>query len=378
MSWSDKLKEAGVNIHVAATGGGAGLQQSLWEVPGSSAYLSGTSFPYDQAEQEELLGFMPKQFCSKEAAINLASAAYMKAYKFGGKAPVGVGITASVTSEREHRGEHRVHCCIITDDKVLSSSFKMEKRPDLKAETTRKYDGSVCDELGFFSLLHALKIEHAYNITFTDATEIARSQFFEHPFFTMDGKRYAELSYVKDEGNPWGRPSPNKFGLMPGSFNPPHEGHFGTAEAFENQTGKRVIFEVTSDPPHKPALSVQDLLKRAKLLQGHDRIFTTNIPKFVEKAKAYPRVPLILGADTLLRILDPKWGIDPRDIIRQLITDQTNLYVSGREVDGKFMTRDDIVSGLEPKVTKGFDMRVFQELEGRWDISSTELRNKVK
>ena len=45
-TWKQRIKEAGVNIHVIATGAGAGLQSQLWEVPGSSAYLSGCSFPY--------------------------------------------------------------------------------------------------------------------------------------------------------------------------------------------------------------------------------------------------------------------------------------------------------------------------------------------
>src|SRR5271170_6924996 len=118
----DDLKEAGVNIHVIATGAGAGLQQMLWETPGSSAYLSGASFPYSAEEQEELLGFMPEHFCSEENAIDLASAAYMKAYKFGGKKPIGVGIAASVASDREHRGTLRVFCCVISNDKVATYS----------------------------------------------------------------------------------------------------------------------------------------------------------------------------------------------------------------------------------------------------------------
>src|SRR5271165_5089712 len=112
MMWADALKSANVNIHVVATGAGAGLSQLLWEVPGSSAYLSGCSFPYSQDEQEEVLGFMPEHFCSEEAAVDLASAAYMKAYKFGGKKPVGMGLTASVASEKEHRGDHRLFICV--------------------------------------------------------------------------------------------------------------------------------------------------------------------------------------------------------------------------------------------------------------------------
>jgi hypothetical protein len=100
MTIIDDLKDANVNIHIIATGVGAGIQKQLWEVPGSSAYLSGASSPNDQTWQEELLGFTTEQFCSETAAIDLASADYMKAFKFGGKNPVGVGLTASVASEK--------------------------------------------------------------------------------------------------------------------------------------------------------------------------------------------------------------------------------------------------------------------------------------
>src|SRR5271154_4605078 len=120
MSWQEKLKEANVNVHLIATGGGAGFQQELWSEPGSSAYFSGASFPYSPEEQEELLGFMPEHFASPENAIDLACAAYMKAYKFGGKKPVGLGLTASVASEKIHRGDHRFDICVMTNDKVLT------------------------------------------------------------------------------------------------------------------------------------------------------------------------------------------------------------------------------------------------------------------
>src|SRR5579885_2717559 len=253
--WSDKIKELGINIHVIATGAGAGIQKELWEVPGSSAYLSGATFPYSAEEQEELLGFMPEHFCSEEAAIDLASAAYMKAYKFGGKKPVGLGIAASVASEKLHRGEHRIYGCIITEDKVWTFHKTLEKGTGAHV---RARDGLVTDDLGFFMLVDALKISafedaiHQYK----DATELAKERFFAHPFFSANGKRYATLP----EGKHWA--------LMPGAYNPPHEGHFGTANSVRDDFHRNIVFEVTAEPPHKEALSVQLLLQRAKLLQG--------------------------------------------------------------------------------------------------------------
>src|SRR5574339_1281114 len=153
--WKEILKTAGVNIHIIATGAGAGLQQRLWEVPGSSAYLSGCTFPYATEEQEELLGFRPEHFCSEEAAVDLASAAYMKAYKFGGKKQIGLGITASVASEKEHRGEHRVFICCMTEDNVQLFHRTLEKGV---GQGKRHEDGERCDTWGFWMLMETAKI----------------------------------------------------------------------------------------------------------------------------------------------------------------------------------------------------------------------------
>ena len=53
-------------VFVAATGAGAGIQASLWSVPGSSAFLAGAAFPYAAHETERLLGFRPERFCDED------------------------------------------------------------------------------------------------------------------------------------------------------------------------------------------------------------------------------------------------------------------------------------------------------------------------
>lgn len=362
----DKLKTANINIHIIATGAGAGLQQKLWEVPGSSAYLSGCSFPYATDEQEEILGFMPEHFCSEEAAVDLASAAYMKAYKFGGKNPVGVGLTASVASEVEHRGDHRVHACIITDDKVVCAHKTFEKGVGL---SRRQLDGEECDDLGAFLLIDTLGIatsnfSFSDYLSYKDATDLAQARFFRYPFFSSNGKRLKTV------------PKSQHWALMPGAYNPPHEGHFGTADQVLNEYNRRVIFEITAEPPHKDTLSIQDLLKRAKLLQGHDRFFTRQEPLYIDKARSFPGVPLVMGADSMLRMLDSKWGVDLVDSFEEFKDLKTTLYVAGRTVNGKFITREDLLEDISPELHGLFDL-VTKSVGGHWDISSTELRKKL-
>lgn len=363
MSWDTIFKESNVSIHVIATGAGASIQKKLWEVPGSSAYLSGASFPYSTEETTELLGFRPESFCSQDTAIDLASAAYMKAYRFGGKKPVGLGVTAAVASDKEHRGQNRFHTCVMTSTHVLLLSWILEKQVGMAA---RQAHDEIISRESFELLSHAitLGINGAPDDTeeYEDVSARAFHRFLQRRFFTASGERLGNI--VKH----------NHVGLMSGAFNPPHEGHLGAAEAFTEATGKRTVFEITAVPPHKAALSVQECLQRAKLLQGYDRVFSVGNSLYLDKARTYPGMPLVLGADAVVRMLDPKWGVNTKELLREFKELGTKFYVFGRKIDDKFVSGTDIVNNLPDELSKyGY---LFNSLEGRWDISSTEIRNK--
>lgn len=360
MSANSFLKDANISVHVIATGAGAGIQQQLWAVPGCSAYLSGASFPYATEETEELLGFRPKSFCSEDAAIDLASAAYMKAFHLGKKSPVGIGVTATVASATAHRGDNRFHICVMTNDSVRMLSHTLVKGV---GEEARAADGMIVD-----NTTHLVLLDSIHNKTAawaTDVSDRALSRFMERPFFTSSGKRLESLS------------DPTKYGIMSGAFNPPHEGHFEVAESFSSKAPRKVVFEVTANPPHKSALTVQELLQRAKMLQGHNRLFTSSLPLYLDKARKYPGAAIIMGADAALRMLDPKWGVDVESLLSEFITLGTKFYIMGRMVGDKFTTVRDIMAtfaGNDKLLLCGDTL--FYHLRGRVDMSSTELRNK--
>jgi hypothetical protein len=79
----------------------------------------------------------------------------------------------------------------------------------------------------------------------------------------------------------------------------------------------------------------------------------------------------VIGADALLRMLDPKWGPEPLPMVCEFSELGTKLLVVGREIDGQFMTAHDVLDrcGVPPDMREG-----FEDVEGRWDLSSTELR----
>jgi hypothetical protein len=360
--WADQLKSSGISIHIICTGAGAGLQQKLWEVPGSSAYLSGASFPYRQAETDKTLGFVPGSYCSPEAAIDLACVAYQRAYSFGGKKPVGLGLTASVASESAHRGEHRVHACLITDEQVVSMNQVLVKGV---GEDQRLSDGVICDSIGLSLLFQAVDIgwrEAVAKHGVEDSSAKALERFYVHPFFAKNGARTVDV--------------PKDVVLMPGAYNPPHPGHFGMASEVAKQALKPVVFHVTADGPHKAPLTLQDLLKRARMLRGHDRLFTRGDSLYLDKARRFPGVPIAMGADALARMLDPKWGQPVLPMLYELSQLKTRFYVTSRPVDGDVLTMYKV---FERSGIRDYDLltQMFYQVDGLWDISSTQVRAEV-
>jgi nicotinic acid mononucleotide adenylyltransferase len=196
-----------------------------------------------------------------------------------------------------------------------------------------------------------------------DATELAKTQFWERPYFTIDGKRHNAFININ-------------HALMPGAFNPPHEGHLCLADQYEQTYGSRVVFAMCANPPHKDEMTVQDCLKRAQLLRGRDRVFTRDDPYYIDKARRYPYTPMLIGADALLRMFDPKWGLDSATMLNEFESLGTKFYVGGRNIDGAFVSLSDVLDKLPSNLWDSIE-RLCVEIDGRWDISSTELRNKL-
>lgn len=321
---------------IIATGAGAGAQQRLWSTPGCSEFFAGAAFPYAQDQTDEILGFAPERYCSPETAIDLAMAAYYRAWLPGSDA-IGVGLSASVASLMPHRGEHRIHAAVMTGAGVWLHSVTLPKGVGAGA---RASDGAAADQVILAMLDHPEQFE--------PATAEARTRLFARPHWTATGAR-----------RPWS-PKPGTM-LFPGAFNPPHAGHVEPAERLG------AVFHVTADPPHKPALSVAELVQRAKMLHGRARLFTEGDALYIEKARRNPGAGLVIGADALERMLDPKWGPDPRAMLYEFARLGTTFHV----IDRGSLTMASVLEAARVPLELGY---LFRGVEGRWNVSSTELR----
>jgi hypothetical protein len=359
-------------LFVAATGAGAGIQASLWNIPGSSAFLVGAAFPYAAHETERFLGFRPAHFCDEDTALELAIAAYLR----GREAPladppgdprkasiIGLGLTASVASLAPHRGDHRVFVASLGENGATVWSARLPKGI---GEAQRSIDGQLADRLGTRAILTAAGV--ASDEGFPPGVEVSRRQLSEpelramlyrRPVFGSGGSREASAN-TRD------------LVLFPGSFDPCHAGHRLIAEAVERQYRRRVAYAITANPVHKPGLRAVDLLDRVASIRlaggrGAAIVLTEEDPLFIDKARQFPGVGIALGVDALLRMLDPSWGPDVGEMLETFRRLGTTFYVVGRVVDGRWTTIDDTPI---PDTFRG----LFKPVDGRHDVSSTELR----
>lgn len=172
-----------------------------------------------------------------------------------------------------------------------------------------------------------------------------------------------ELLYIKDGVMSTTAPS----GLiMPGSFNPLHDGHRALAKAVSERFRREVIFEVSLTNADKG--EIDDVESR---LQQFDAVLLTRAPLYVDKAKLLAGSSFVVGADTARRILDPKYYDDgvaaTLDIIRQHNCD---FIVAGRLVAGAYVSAEASIA-----TAPASHRSMFTVLDDfRLDMSSTEIR----
>ena len=172
-------------------------------------------------------------------------------------------------------------------------------------------------------------------------------------------------------------PEPPPTAILPGAFNPLHEGHRRMAKAAADHLGEPVAYELCIRNVDKPPLNFHDMwARREQFSPTDDQLWLTNAATFVEKARAFGAVTFVVGADTMRRIADPKYYPDGNldAAVEELADAGCRFLVFGRVLgdgeDASFVTLDDLSL---PARLRDISTGV-SEADFRADISSTALR----
>eukprot|EP00871_Galdieria_phlegrea_P004689 jgi/Galph1/5220/GphlegSOOS_G3842.1 len=177
-------------------------------------------------------------------------------------------------------------------------------------------------------------------------------------------------------------PKVNDWVVLPGSFHPLHEGHILLAKAAHQLTCRPACFELSIQNADKGTWKPEQVLERLAQFTpelGYACIVTSE-SLFYRKAKILRGASFVVGFDTAVRILDPKYyggREEMTDCLRPLPEMGTKVFVAGRVEHpatntGRWMTLEDLSIPLELQ-------HLFYAIPSdmfRCDISSTMLRKQ--
>ncbi len=311
----ERILNSGWRAVLVTTGGGSSALNALLTTPGASRFVVEAHVPYSPEALERFLGEKPEHSVSSATASKLAVRAFEQSPPLEGCPKGGVGFqnigiscTAALQTDRDRRGEDRAFICIKTADaeKLYALHFSKTSRAEQEA--------LLSDWL-------LVLIEQAVG---------------------------AERGL-----------------MLPGSFNPVHQGHLNLLKVAEEMTGLRGIFELSCANVEKPAIEEADALRRAAAIKDVP-VALTHAPRFIQKAGLFPKTTFAVGFDTAIRLVKD----DSSEDWEKFQTLETKFLVAGRRHAGDFQSLENL------KLPDGFEdlFTAVPESKFREDISSTALR----
>jgi hypothetical protein len=370
------LHASGRKAALAITGGGSGAIGELLRVPGGSRLLIEAQVPYDGLALATFLGFAPAQASSSDTAIAMARTARARAARLmpAGTDLVGLGATAALVSDRPRKGEHRFHIAYANSAGIAHCTCVMAKgRRDRAAEedlVSRAIVLWLARACGITapSPRSLIDADEHYAETVVAAGDTAGD--------TIDQLLAGELDRVTVQ--PDGQmmlSAPQPLVLLPGSFNPLHEGHVLLARVAEELRQQPLAFEISVTNVDKPPLAGETVRHRLAQFAWKSPVELTRAPTFVDKSRLFPGTTFVVGADTAERLVAPKYYGDDEvrmhNALEEIANSGSSFLVAVRiDAAGRVRALNDI-----PVPRHYADLFTeIPEHRFRLDTSSSEIR----
>lgn len=366
---------SGCKVGIAITGGGTGAVGNLLSIPGGSQFLIEAQVPYSERALSDFLGFAPSQACSSDTAIAMAQRARSRTLRLVSDQTnvVGLGATAALVSDLPRRGEHRFHIAVINRNGVVQCTITLAKG---------RRDRSGEEELVGRAIILVLARSCGVTAPTPDTLLDADERFLWDKVFVKDALNALfsgavdQITALPDGQFVLSAASPAL--ILPGSFNPTHNGHKKLAETASEISGETTTFEISITNVDKPTLSEDEVRRRLQQFAWKAPVWLTRAPTFLEKSRLFPGATFVIGADTAQRLVAVKYYGGDEDrmcaALEEIGRSNSRFLVAVRvDAAGKLITLRDI------PIPYRF-IGLFEEIPERrfrLDASSTELRRGI-
>ena len=368
-----RLHATPVKSVLAVAGGGADAIGWLLAVPGASRTVLEAVVPYAAGSLADFLGGEPVQSVSEQTALDMARSAYRRATRLRERNTpvVGIGCTAAISTDRPRKGEHRCHVAAWSATARACHSLIF-----IKGLRDRGGEDALVSRLVLRTLAQATDVDPDLPLDL-DPDEKIESAVVGY----NDGIEALVADHVETVTiGPNGQAADDVVAgaVLPGSFNPLHNGHERLAEVASEILGVEVTLELSVTNVDKPPLAEEEVRRRMAQLTDRYSVVLTRAPRFYQKAQLFPRSTFVIGWDTAVRLVDAKYydGAESGMVGALADIDRAGcrFLVAGR-VDGyafRTLAQISIPGGFAQMFTP------IPEAAFRYDMSSTDLRTAAR
>jgi hypothetical protein len=366
----ERVHASDVMAVIVAAGAGSQAVRDLMAVPGASRTVLEALIPYGHASLSSFLGHEPEMAVGPGVAAGMARRAYSRALRLrdGASPVVGLGCSATIATDRVKRGAHRCHVEAWSSKGRTAYSLEF-----VKGLRDRAGEESVVSGLILRALAEETLGESGMQVALDDRERIeVRSVRYDDPIKALLAEHVESVTVDRD--GTLAADMPVAGGILAGSFDPVHRGHEAMVETAARLLDDEVTLELSVTNVDKPPLAEREIMRRLGQFEGRWRAVIDSAPVFHEKARLFPGCTFLIGWDTAVRLVEPRYyGNDEFEMLRALDEIRTldcRFLVAGRRDGDVFRTLDDV------QVPSGFEslFASIPESEFRCDVSSTDLR----